>query len=315
VSGQLIEANAGTHLWANRFDEALDDIFELQDRITTDVVNAIAPEIERAEIDRARRKPTKDLNAYDFYLRGIAAHHVRPITKSATMEARDLLARAVEIDPDFAPALAYLSWIGGRLRVNGWADPVTNASEAVALARRALSIDPTDPEVLIRAGWSIGSLGQRVEEGLALLEEGVRIDANHALGWTWIAALNAYLGKHDVALDRVQRALRLSPRDPQRNIMISTLANSLFYQGRYHEALSHAEEVLGAEPNQLSQRRLMIASFALLSRLDEATAAAGALLSIDPTTSISGFLGQTPYRRAEDRARIVEGLRLAGIPE
>jgi adenylate cyclase len=316
VTGQLIEAGAGRHLWANRYDEALDDIFDLQDRITTEVVGEIAPEIERAEIDRAVRKPTSNLTAYDLYLRGLAASHVRPITRASTQESSDYLQRAIDIDPNFATAQAYLAVIGGRRQLSGWADdPAANARECVALARRALAIDRTDPDVLINASWPIGYLGRLIEEALPLLEEGLRIDPNHALGWIWNALLNQYLGNHDVALQHIERALRLSPHDAQRSVMLAALATSLFFKGRLDEATAHAEEALRGEPNHLGMHRIAVASHALAGRIDEARAAAAKLLSLDPAASISRLLATTPYRHADDRALLAKGLRLAGLPE
>jgi adenylate cyclase len=316
VTGQLIEASAGRHLWANRYDEALDDIFDLQDRITTEVVNAIAPEIERAEIDRAVRKPTSNLTAYDFYLRGLASSYARPVTRASTQETCDYLQRAIDIDQNFASALAYLAVIGGRRQLSGWADdPVANARDCVALARRALAIDRTDPDVLINAAWPIGYLGRFIEEALPLLEEGLRIDPNRALGWIWNALLNQYLGNHDVALEHIERALRLSPRDAQRSVMIAALATSLFFKGRFEEAAARADEALRGEPNHLGMHRVATCSNALAGQIDEARASLARLLSLEPAASISGLLATTPYRRPEDRTLLVEGLRLAGLSE
>jgi adenylate cyclase len=316
VTGQLIEAGAGRHLWANRYDEALDDIFDLQDRITTEVIGEIAPEIERAEIDRAVRKPTSNLTAYDFYLRGLAASHVRPITRASTQESCDYLQRAIDLDRNFASALAYLAVIGSRRQLNGWADdPAANARQCVTMARSALAIDRTDPDVLINASWPIGYLGRLIEEASSLLEEGLRIDPNHALGWTWNALFNVHLGNHDLALEHVERALRLSPRDAQRNIMLIALAMILFYKGRLEEATARAEEALRGEPNHLGMHRVAISGYALAGRIDEARAAAARLLALDPGHTISGLLAISVLRRPEDLALLVKGLRLAGLPE
>jgi TolB-like protein/Tfp pilus assembly protein PilF len=316
VTGKLIEGVSGTHLWANRFEGNLEDIFDLQDQITSDAVNAIDPEIQRAEISRSKRKPATDLNAYDYFLRAIAAHHAEPITKESSLEARRLWKHALEIDPDYALALANFAAASIRLNANGWAeDRARTAIEAVEAARRALSIDRTDPDVLVRGGWTIGSQGRLPEEGIRLMDEGLSLDTNHALGWAWSSFLHVYLGNHGVALKRAQNALRLSPRDSQRHIMFAAMANSLFFQGDYEKAASFAEETIKLEFNQPYLRRLIIAAHAFGGRMTKAQAMLAQLLDADPAASISKFAKAMPYHRPEDRARLDQGLRLAGLPE
>jgi len=212
--------------------------------------------------------------------------------------------------------LAYFASTSIRLSANGWTENrAKTAIEAVEAARRALLLDRTDPDVLIRAGWTIGGQGRLPEEGLTLLDEGLALDTSHALGWALSSFLNVYLGNHEVALKRAQHALRLSPRDSQRHIMFAAMANSLFFQGDYEKAASFAEETVKLEFNQHFLRRLAIAAHALGGRTTEARAKLEQLLSMDPTASISKFVKAMPYHRLEDRARLNEGLRLAGLPE
>jgi TolB-like protein len=316
VTGELIEGASGVHLWANRFEGSLEGIFELQDRITSDVVNAIDPEIQRAEIERSRRKPASDLNAYDYFLRAISAHHAEPISKAGTLEAHRLWKRALEIEPKYALALAHFAAASTRLNANGWSDDRTKtAIEAVEAARRALSIDRTDPDVLVRAGWTIGSQGRLPEEGLSLIDQGLLLDTNHALGWAWSGFLHVYLGSHGVALKRAQHALRLSPRDTQRHIMFAAMAHAHFFGGEFEKAILFAEETVKLGFNEPFLRRLTIAAHALRGRTTEAQIMLGQLVSTEATATISKLDKMMPYHRAEDRARLADGLRLAGLPE
>jgi tetratricopeptide (TPR) repeat protein len=202
------------------------------------------------------------------------------------------------------------------LNANGWSDDrTTTAIEAVGAARRALSIDRTDPDVLVRAGWTIGSQGRLPEEGLSLIDQGLSLDTNHALGWAWSGFLHVYLGSHDVALNRAQYALRLSPRDTQRHIMFAAMAHAFFFSGEFEKAVSFAEETIKLAFNEPFLRRLTISAHALRGRMTEAQAVLEQLLLTEPAATISKLAKMMPYHRPEDRARLADGLRLAGLPE
>ena len=160
ITGQLIDASAGTHLWAERFEGSLDDIFELQDQIATSVVGAIAPQLERAEIERAKRKPTENLGAYDYYLRGMADLHRG--TREAIDEALDLFGKAIELDPDFASAYGAAAWCHFWRKVNGWSsDPPREVAEGARLARRAVELGRDDAVALARGGHALRAFHRR----------------------------------------------------------------------------------------------------------------------------------------------------------
>ncbi len=165
ITGQLIDATTGGHVWADRFEGALDDIFDLQDRMTECVIGAIAPQIERAEIERARRKPTESLDAYDYYLRGVASFHQG--TRKAIDEALPALYKAIERDPDFASAYGMAAWCHFWRKINGWMpDPVRDAAEGVRLARRAVELGKNDAVALARGGHALGHFTGDLDSGM-----------------------------------------------------------------------------------------------------------------------------------------------------
>ena len=314
ITGQLIDTSSGAHIWADRFDGVLDDIFELQDKVTLSVVGAISPQLELAEIERARRKRTEDLGAYDIYLRGIASFHQSTI--AGALEAQKLWRQAVEKDPHLAIAWAHLAQVHIRIDIVGRDhDRQANCREGVRLARHALTIDRNDPGVLTRAGFAIGRLGGMPEEGLALLEEALRLDPNFALAWAWTGSLYGFLGRFDLAVERVTHALRLSPKDLYRHVMVSVLAVASFAGGRDEEAAAEADEVLIRQPTDLGMLTVAAASYALLGRTGEARAAADRLLAAHPDFTIRNLLTITPHRSGQYKQRITEGLRKAGFPE
>jgi adenylate cyclase len=314
ITGELIEATSGVHIWADRFEGAIEDVFDLQDRMTVSVVGAIAPELERAEIARAQRKPTEDLMAYDHFLIGLAAYC--QWTKPGSVVAKQHLLSAVGLDPNYARAWAQLANWYTNARINGWIEgSEVEVREAVEFARRALSIDKTDPEVLARSGWALHYIGGHSDEGVALMESATDLDPNFAMGWTWSGFARSHLGQHDLAIERYQLATRISPRDVWRHQASIGLAVALFYKRQFDEACLRAEEALRTQPTHQGSARVAIAGNAQAGRLEIARAALDRHRALDPETSISKYLRTTLFRRTEDRATMVEGLRLAGMPE
>ena len=169
IAGQLIDAASGVHLWADRFDGAHDDVFELQDQVTASVVGAIAPRLEQAEIERARRKPTESLDAYDFYLRGLANWY--KWTREGNEEGLRLFYRAIERDPDFAAAYAAAADCFTRRKAFGWIiDREQEVAEARRLARRAVQLGKDDANVLCFAGYALVYVARELDDGAAFLE-------------------------------------------------------------------------------------------------------------------------------------------------
>jgi TolB-like protein/class 3 adenylate cyclase len=314
ITGQLIEAETGSHLWADRFDSALDDVFDLQDKVATSVVGAIAPHVERAEVIRVKRKRTEDLVSYDHYLRGLAVFDIN--SRPAYEEARQCWEKAVEIDPDFALAWAQLGLWRFRLTAYGWsADRAGDTAVAIRCARRALEIDRNDPDVLVRAGYVIGAMGRLLQEGMPHLETALTLNPNLAVGWTWGGSLKSHLGDHDLGIEWFKRALRLSPMDSFRHVTKGLLALALLFKHRTEEAVEWGEAAIRDSPRYTPAWRAVIAGHALAGRLALAEEAVRRIREVETDASIAGFLGYTPYQRREDLDLIVAALRLAGYPE
>jgi TolB-like protein len=314
ITGQLIDASTGAHLWADRFDGAMEDIFDLQDQVTARVVGAILPKMEQAEIERARRKPTENLDAYDYYLQGMAK--VYQATRHAYDDALRLFYKAIEHDANFASAYGMAAWCYAWQKRNGWlADRAKEIAEAARLARRAVELGKDDAVALTMGGFALAFAAGEVEDGAAFIDQALILNPNLAVGWLLSGGARAYLGEHEVTIERATRALRLSPLDPFMSFACTVIGAAHFYTGRYDEASSWAEKALRQEPNSAGAARRAAASHALAGRLDQAHKAVARLREIDPTFRVSDLGQMVPFRRLEDLARYEEGSRKAGLPE
>ena len=314
ITTQLIDASTGVHLWADRFDGTLEDIFDLQDQVTASVVGAIAPKLEQAEIERAKHKPTYSLDAYDYYLRGIASLNRR--TREGTDEALQLFNSAVELDPGFSSAYGMAAYCYVWRKTNGWmTDPVQETSEASRLAFRAVELGSDDAIALCRAGYALGYVVGDLDRGAALIDRALALNPNLAVGWYASGRIRGYLGEPDLAIEHVERAMRLSPLDMQTARMQAAAAFAHFLAGRYDDASSWAQRALQARPSYPSAVRLVAASSALAGRSEEARQAVERLRQVDPTLRVSNLKDRLPLRRPDDLTRYQEGLRKAGLPE
>jgi adenylate cyclase len=314
ITGQLIDAAAGTHLWADHFDSQLEDIFDLQDRVTGSVIGAIYPQLERAEIERAQHKPTESLKAYDYYLRALAKFY--KWTSETCIEALKLTKTANDLDPEFALGYALGADCYNQRKVFGWStDVAREIAEARDLARKAVELGKDDPSVLSKAGMALAYVVGEVEEGAALLARAINLDPNLASARTWRGWNHIYLGEGDAAIEQFQIALRLSPLDPRSYSAQAGMAYAHFFCGRNDAALSWATIATRQQPNFLSAHRILIATLALSGRLNEARQACSLTLQIDPTQRISGIADRQPFRRSEDIARLAQAFRIAGMPE
>ena len=315
ITGQLIDAASGTHLWADRFDGALEDVFELQDHVTASVVGAIAPKLELAEIERAKRKPTGSLTAYDFYLRGLANMH-QDNTREATDKALQMLSHAMEIDHDFASALGLAARCYARRKANGWmVDRAVERAEGERLARRASVLAKDDAVALCSAGFALAMLADETENGAELIDRALAIDPNMARGWHYSGLVRLWLGQFELALEHNSRAIRLSPLDPLIGQMQTSVGHVHFVEGRYEEASQWTGRAMRSRPNWLPSMILATASAALSEKLEDAQHLASRLRSLDPTLRISNLRERLPFSRPEYLAPYEEGLRRAGLPE
>jgi len=314
ISGQLIDSATGVHLWADRFDGPLDDIFDLQDQVTASVVGAIAPKLEQAEIDRAKRKPTENLDAYDYFLRGLAAFH--QWTSGANVEALSAFYRAIELDPSFASAYALAARCYAQRKISGWMiDRMQEVAEAERLARRAVELGKDDAVALCFGGWALARVVGDLDTGAALVDQALILNPNLAVAWFCSGWLKVSLGEPEVAIKHSTHAMRLSPSDPLLNRTQGAIATAHLFAGRYDEACSWAEKALMQQPTYVSALQCLAASHGLAGRLKEARKAMERLRIADPTFTASTPGDRIPLRRTEDLAKLSEGLRLAGLPE
>jgi len=321
ITAQLIDASTGAHLWADRFDGSLEHIFELQDQVTASVVGAIAPRLEQAEVERAKHKPTESLDAYDYFLRGIASLH--SWTKESNDEALRLFNKAVELDPDFASAYGMAAWCYVRRKGSRWmTDRLQETAEAARLGRRAVELGWDDPVALAWGGFSLAYVVHDVEVGATLIDRALLLNPNLAEAWHFSGWIRIYLGEPEIAIEHLAHAMRLSPVDPLTFVALMATAFAHFFAGRYDDASLWAEKALAASPPRLREKAvyhpallIAAASNALAGRLEEAQNAIAQSRQISPTAHISNLKNQIPLRRLDDLVRYAEGLRKAGLPD
>ncbi len=316
IIGQLIDAATGAHLWADRFEGTLEDVFDLQDKVTASVVGAIAPKLEQAEISRAKHKPTGSLDAYDNYLRGRAVlHAVHEGDREAVSEALRLLYRAIELDPEFAAAygMAALCYV---LRKNfGWIDDdAEEAAELERLARHAAQLAKEDAVALYTGGYALARVAGQLDAGAALIDRALALDPNLAAAWHLSGWVRILLGDPELAIEHMACAMRLNPLDPLIFAMQSGAAAAHFLAGRYDDASAWAEKALGMHANYAPALRLSAAGHALAGRVAEARKSMARMRQIDPDLHLSDLMDFAPFRRPEDSARYADGLRKAGLP-
>jgi adenylate cyclase len=316
ITGQLIDATTGTHLWADRFESQLEDIFDLQDQITSSVIGALFPQLERAEIERAKRKPTESLQAYDYYLRALSSFY--EFTREQNIEALRLSQAANEIDPGFAAAYSLGAYSYLQRKIFGWtSDPAQERIEAQRLVRRAIEIDKDDPTVLARAGQVTSGLLNEVEDGLALVSRAQELDANlviarYSSGWEHLC-----LGDLDAALKQFHIAVRLSPLDPLLFFAQTGIAFAHFMAGRYDDGSSWAKSAVLHRPNYRNAQFILAACHAMSGRVEEARVICARLMQGKPAFRLSTIIPKikTRFRRAEDIERLAQACRIAGVPE
>jgi adenylate cyclase len=315
ISGQLIDGSTGAHLWADRFEGALEDIFDLQDQVTASVVGAIAPRLEQAEIERAKRKPTESMDAYDYYLRGMASLYQR--TRESTSEALRLFYRAIELDPDFAAAHCAAAYCYTWRKVSGWmTDREQESAETARLARRVVALGRDDATALGAGGFTLAYVVGDLDDCVAFTDRALTLNPNMALAWFYSGWARIWLGEPHVAIDHLARAMRLSPLDPMIVSMQAATAHAHFFAGRYDVASSWAGMALRDQPDDINGLLIATASNGLAGRLEQAQKALARLRQLAPTLRVSNLRDRLgPYRRPEDVARYEEGLRKAGLPD
>jgi TolB-like protein len=316
ITGQLIDTTTGAHIWADRIDGALDNIFELQDQVASNVAGAIEPKLRLAEIARAARKPTDSLDAYDLHLRAIAQSH--KYTEESIGEALILAQRALAIDPSYAPSAALICWCRVVQRVQGWGVvSKAEAAETVSLARRTIEPGRDDPDALWMAGITIGMLAGEISTALAAIDRALALNPNSALAWTMRGSMLSLQNEGDLAIEAHQRAIRLSPLDPRAYVFTAGLGFAHMAAGRYEEAILWADRALQMQPRYALAMRPKLVCLAHLGRADEARDLLKHMLAVQPGFTIAAW--KASYLLTAHSPTLLtlytDGLRKAGVPE
>jgi adenylate cyclase len=309
ITGQLIDAVTGAHIWADRFERDLNDVFAIQDDVTLAVVSAIEPKLFQTEIGMAARKRPQNLTAYDLYLRSI--HEYSPMSREGLAEAIRLAHRGLELEPRFG---ALAGWAGSchALNINlGYsADQRADAQQAIRLLRLALSVDDNDPDTLAAAGGMMAFILRDYEGGLDLSDRAVALNPNSARVWAHRGWICFMAGRPEDAIQSFERAMRISPLDPFAYMVFWGKGLALIELGRFDEAVEAAQRALRQRPSLAALYRCLASALAHLGRDAEAREAAARLLEFDPAFTVSAWIARGGLGKL-----MTEGLRKAGLPE
>jgi TolB-like protein/Flp pilus assembly protein TadD len=311
---QLVDATSGAHIWANRFDGEMSDVFELQDRISESVVGAIEPRLHRAELERLKRKPAASLDAYDLFLRAQQLEY--EFTDESYAAAIEYLDQALAIDPAYAPAIALKAYCFAERRVQGWAhDSDPEAAEGHRLAARAADLAGDDANVLWMAAYAIRILGRDPLRARELHRRSLQLNPNSAKALTASAWNEALLDGSAEALEMLRRAERISPADPRAWSMTAAAAQAHMQAGQFEEAAALARKALAQNPRSARTLRILAATQAALGEHAEAAAAIRRALSIEPELTLSKLRGRMNYWPEGAWRKFADNLRLAGFPD
>ena len=313
ITGQLIDATTGVHLWAERFDGSLEDIFDLQDRITESLVGAIEPRIRKAEIERSRRKRPENLDAYDLYLRALPhTYAMRPEDNSAALE---LLTQAISLDPVFAPALATAAWCYEQRLTRGWSTVQDgDAARAIRLAHSAIATESDDAAAIAAAGFVLVMVGREFDAGLAAVRRAVALNPNNANVSMFAGWAHNFGGDLDEALANFERAQRQSPSDPGLFLFLTGRAMAHLLSGRYVEAAEGASKSAAIYPSWDATYWVLGAANGASGQIDAAHEAVVRLLSLSPGFTVGLLARATPFADPRRLVLLQEGLLKAGLP-
>jgi adenylate cyclase len=310
VTGQLIDAESGAHIWADRFDRDLTDIFAVQDELTREIISALKVKLTTEKRDRLGRKGAIDVEAYNLFLRG--REQAWLTTKSGNIEARNLLGRAVTINPEFAAAHAFIGFTHVIDSANGWAEiPERSLQTGLEIAERAVQIDETEPHGHYAVAVAL-LFHRQLDRALAEARRSVALAPNFAQGHQTIARLLTFSGDANGAISTLDAYMRLDPLYPE--LSLHFLAEARFSLGQFDEAVMALKQRLERNPDSATSNALLASCYGHLGRIAESRAAWAEVMRISPNFSIERQRRILPFKNPDDFERRVEGLRLAGLP-
>jgi len=306
ITGQLIDAATGAHLWAEKFDGALEDVFELQDKVATSVAGIIDPLLLDTEIRRAAHRPTADMNSYDLYLRALPL--IRAWAREPIAEAIGFLETAVARDPNYGPALASLALCHSQNFLSGWGDPAVESGKARTLARRAREAAPEDPMSITSAAGALLSVGEDTNVLKKMVDGALVRNPSHAFGWLWSGWIRTVTGEADLAIEHFEMSLRLDPRAARKAFHLTGLGICHFWRRRFDKSVAILETSFDELPTYTMTLWFLAACYAHIGRLDQARdfAARHGIVSGGQGEKIALMYGDP-----EQRELLISGLKLA----
>ena len=313
ITAQLIDASTGHHVWAERYDRDLEDIFAVQDEITENIVTSVGPEFFSAEMQRAQRKEVRSLDAWDYVMRA-SSHHSR-YTRKDVAEAQRLLRKAIELDPMSAEAFCLLAFTHLMQVQFGWSESVVQSiNEATKAAQSAVGIDDRDAWAHTALGM-VDLISKRYDNAVRRLEKAIALNPNLANAYGGLGQALALAGEYNGAVTQINKAIRLSPRDPFMVYWFGHLGLASFVEERYEDACDWGSKAIQENPRFPGGHRLLASSYGQLGRVNEAATELKELLLLMPGMTADDVRRQVPFRKPRDMERYIDGLRKAGLKE
>ena len=310
ITAQLNDVATGAHIWAERYDRELKDVFAVQDEITEAIVSAIEPQLYAAENFRAQRKAPDSLDAWDLVMRALS--HYWRVTRQDNVVAQALLEKAVAIDPNYGQALGLLAASHAFCTHMGWEDMAVGVPIAEKAALEAIRIDREDPWAHLALGY-IRLVARRFDDSLAAFELALRLNPNFSPAQGFYGLALSYCGRWKDADVAASRAIRLSPRDPFSTIYYGIDAYAQYLGRNYPIAIQLAREALRQRADFVGAHRVLVAAAGMAGEADVAKSALQELRRAQPNVSLAWIRDQLPFQHDADREHYLEGLRRAGL--
>jgi TolB-like protein/Tfp pilus assembly protein PilF len=308
ITAQLVDAATGYHLWAERYDRDVQDIFAVQDEVTRKIVAALEVKLTEGEQQRLGRAPTNNVEAYDYYLRGLECHALT--TEEANIQAQQLFEKAIQLDPQFATAYAYLGWTYFERWALGWSPDAETLEQASILAQQAIALDGTLADGHRLLGivhlWK-----KRYEQAIAEVEQAIALNPNDADGYAALGDVLNWVGRSEEAIELIERAMRLNPQYP--TWYLWDLGHAYYLAGRYEEATAMLKRVLIRNPDFMPAHAYLSTIYMELGREQEAGAEGVEISRLSPLLSLEELKRRLPYKDPIVLERVLDAARKAGL--